>query len=169
MVNDDIAGGLKSALERGYPLEKSMLTLFNAKYKREEIEEAARSLLEVVGEEKVQQLIKAMPPKLEPKLVPSSLVKQVRDKSDQELTPKPPQLPVMEKKIVFQKPLPIQKPVEVKKQVQKVSDYEKEPREHSGKGVVIFLFLMLVFLIGLLGLIFIFKSQLVEFLNSILG
>ena len=44
MVNNDILGGLKSALTRGYTLEEAMLSFFNAGYKREEIEEAARTL-----------------------------------------------------------------------------------------------------------------------------
>jgi len=44
MVNEELVGGLKSSLERGYSLEQSMLTLLNSGYKREEIKEAARSL-----------------------------------------------------------------------------------------------------------------------------
>ena len=42
MPNQEILGGLKHALNRGEPLEKAMLSFYNAGYKREEIEEAAR-------------------------------------------------------------------------------------------------------------------------------
>ena len=42
MVNQEILGGLKSAMANGDSLEKSMMTLYNAGYKRGEIEEAAR-------------------------------------------------------------------------------------------------------------------------------
>lgn len=44
MVNNEIFEGLKLALSRGYTLEQAMLSFFNAGYKREEIEEAARAL-----------------------------------------------------------------------------------------------------------------------------
>lgn len=44
MVNEEIFGGLKSALDRGESLKRAMMTFFNAGYKREEIEEAARVL-----------------------------------------------------------------------------------------------------------------------------
>ncbi len=42
MVNQEILGGLKHALNSGEPLEKAMLSFYNAGYKKEEIEEAAR-------------------------------------------------------------------------------------------------------------------------------
>lgn len=46
MVNDEILGGLKSALERGESMKRAMMTLFNAGYNKGEIEEAARNLTE---------------------------------------------------------------------------------------------------------------------------
>lgn len=50
MVNQEILGGLKSSINRGESLQKAMTTFFNAGYKREEIEEAARAF----QQEKVQ-------------------------------------------------------------------------------------------------------------------
>lgn len=44
MVNQEILGGLKSALARGDSLQKAMITFFNAGYKREEIDEAAKMI-----------------------------------------------------------------------------------------------------------------------------
>jgi len=44
MVRGDIVGGLKVALSRGEPLQKAMQSFYNAGYKKEEIEEAAREL-----------------------------------------------------------------------------------------------------------------------------
>jgi len=44
VVNDDLLGGLKSGLERGEPLQKVMMSLYNSGYKKDEIEEAAHAL-----------------------------------------------------------------------------------------------------------------------------
>src|SRR3989338_10704766 len=44
MVNVEIVGGLKSALERGEPLQKAMISLLNSGYHKEEIEAGARAL-----------------------------------------------------------------------------------------------------------------------------
>lgn len=47
MVNVEILEGLKAGLERGQSLKRAMMSFFNAGYKREEIEEAARALSQV--------------------------------------------------------------------------------------------------------------------------
>jgi hypothetical protein len=46
MINEEILGGLKIALERGQSLESAMNSFFNAGYNRAEIEESARALSE---------------------------------------------------------------------------------------------------------------------------
>ena len=51
MIDQEILGGLRSAINRGETLEKAMITFYNAGYKKEEIEAAAKAL----GQEKVQQ------------------------------------------------------------------------------------------------------------------
>ena len=45
MAKDDILGGLQVALERGASLEGAMRSFYNAGYKKEEIEEAAKVLM----------------------------------------------------------------------------------------------------------------------------
>ncbi len=44
MVNQEILGGLRLILNKGSSLEKAMTSFYNAGYKQEEIEEAARVL-----------------------------------------------------------------------------------------------------------------------------
>ena len=44
MVNEEILGGLKSSVAKGESLRKAMISFYNAGYKKEEIEEAARAL-----------------------------------------------------------------------------------------------------------------------------
>lgn len=49
MINEEIVGGLVSALSRGEPLEKAMMTFFNAGYKKDEIEESAQEVYNQLG------------------------------------------------------------------------------------------------------------------------
>ncbi|MEK6824125.1 MAG: hypothetical protein AABY06_03760 [Nanoarchaeota archaeon] len=42
MVNEEILGGLRHALNRGESLEKAMISFYNAGYRKDEIEETAR-------------------------------------------------------------------------------------------------------------------------------
>lgn len=44
MVKEEIFEGLKVALSKGEPLQRAMMSFFNAGYSKEEIEEAARYL-----------------------------------------------------------------------------------------------------------------------------
>lgn len=49
MINEEIIGGLVSALSRGEPLEKAMMTFFNAGYGKDEIEESAQEVYKQLG------------------------------------------------------------------------------------------------------------------------
>ncbi|MFB6246086.1 MAG: hypothetical protein ABEI74_00635 [Candidatus Pacearchaeota archaeon] len=51
MVNEEILGGLKSAIERDEKLTDAMNSFLNAGYKKPEIEEAARILKQEQGEQ----------------------------------------------------------------------------------------------------------------------
>lgn len=48
-LNEEIIGGLVSALSRGEPLEKAMMTFYNAGYDREEIEDSAKEVYDKLG------------------------------------------------------------------------------------------------------------------------
>lgn len=49
MVNEEIIGGLLSALSRGESLQKGMMSFYNAGYKKEEIEDSAREIYRQLG------------------------------------------------------------------------------------------------------------------------
>jgi len=49
MVNEEILGGLVSALSRGESLEKAMFSFYNAGYGKNDIEEATRELYNQTG------------------------------------------------------------------------------------------------------------------------
>jgi len=182
MVNEESVGGLKSALERGQTLQKAMMTLYNSGYKKEEIEEAARGLLQFKPEAQLQPAIKTTP-----KSPVTSQIPQV-------LTP--PQIPptpiIAPLQPSFQPPTPlaevsqqplVQKPKKSffnlfsKKQVkenmqvpvQKISSYEAEKPKNGKRIIVIILVILLVFLIGILGIIFLFKQQLIDYLSNLFG
>ncbi len=186
MVNDEIVGGLKSALERGQSLEKAMLTLFNSGYKKEEIEEAARNLMQFSPESQIQPPIKTVPKSTEIKQAPQILTAPAAIKSFPELEqPKPNKL---FQKLYPPQPTPIApptiqqpiQPLQIPQSIQKVSGYgevqqpkekikplkEKRPRE---KAIIFVLVFLLIFLMGLLGMIFVFKQQLIDFLSNIFG
>lgn len=48
-VNEEIVGGLMSALSRGEGLEKAMMTFYNAGYEKDEIEDSAKDVYNKLG------------------------------------------------------------------------------------------------------------------------
>jgi len=51
MANEEMVGGLMSALSRGDSLENAMMTFYNAGYKKEDIEESAKAVYSKLGPE----------------------------------------------------------------------------------------------------------------------
>jgi hypothetical protein len=49
MINEEIIGGLVSALSRGETLENAMMTFYNAGYTKEEIEDSAKEVYKQLG------------------------------------------------------------------------------------------------------------------------
>jgi hypothetical protein len=144
-MDEEILGGLKSALERGESLQKAMMTFFNAGYKREEIEEAARSLTKPVVETKPQ-----MP------VVPEK--KSIISPEPSKKISVPEQVP--QKISAYGQQIPAQ---QVSMPVPKASNYgQKSSKE---KVMIIILISSLVFLICLLITIFLFKQQLIDFFS----
>jgi len=147
-MNEEILGGLKNALERGESLQKAMMTFFNAGYKKEEIEEAARA----VNTNQVE-INKPISPQ------PSAPVPQAPVQSSQQ--------PV--KQVVSnydEKQIPVQ-PKIISKPAQTVSNYEE--KKSKDKTLVIILIGLLVFLFGLLVSIFLFKNELINFFSNMLS
>ncbi len=53
MLNEEIIGGLVSALSRGQSLESAMMTFYNAGYNKEDIEDSAKEVYKQVGPQKM--------------------------------------------------------------------------------------------------------------------
>ena len=195
MINEEIVGGLKSALERGQSLQSAMIALYNSGYKKEEIEEAARSLMQFSAESQIQQPVRTVPKKPEVKTAPQILTAPKQAKSFPELQtpikplqqqpqiipkkfefqkpvsqipqmPKYPQSPAMFQQYQSAKPIPSQRVSSYGEPVLKQKAKVKEGKSSKEKIVILVLVFLLIFLFGLLGAIFIFKQQLIDIFSS---
>ena len=151
MVREDIIGGLKSALFRGESLKQAMMSFYNAGYKKEEIEEAARAL----QQRRTSQI--QLPPQVlqKPIKTKQKLVKTKQKVSD--YGGKPTLEPTNQASPVQPKPVKI---------VQKVSDYRQPKEKLKGRFLIFLLVSILIILLGILTALFLFREAITEFLNS---
>jgi len=192
MVNEEIVGGIRTALERGESLKRAMMTFFNAGYKREEIEEAAKLVNEnpiespkisqvnsnpksnqgffnKIFKEKIpeRKIISSQPivvPQA-PINSPSQPAQQIVSNYGQKQSLIPPSIPNNQpaKQIVSNYGEPqISSQQPVSQPVQKVSS-------NNDKIIVIVLVALLVFLLGLLASIFLFKTEIINFFSNIVS
>jgi len=192
MVNEAIVGGLISALSRGESLQRAMMTFFNAGYSKEEIEGAAQ---EVYSKERGihQQIIskgiskskiinKVHPKKIIPNggtgvPMKEGLLKRIGTK----LGKKPTSQKISsygkeDLKIPPKKNAPVANKVEktirnpesaYSPEVQRVSHYERGPPKPINKALVYLLVVLLLFLLGALAAIFLFREDLIGVFNNI--
>ena len=141
MVKEEIVEGLRLAVEKGEPLNKAMMSFYNAGYLKAEIEEAARAL-QVPHFAEMQdegQLIRNQPPS------------QNKGSSQNVYSP------------TYNLQSSLQPPQNF---IQRVSDYEGKSKPMS--GILIFtLVFSLLFLLGLLVAVFLFKEELTILFNKI--
>lgn len=163
MINEGILGGLKLALSKGESLKQAMMSFYNAGYKKEEIEGAARALQgQKIENEPIQPVQQAKLKKQKPvqkisQPKPAKIIPRVSNygqasypqKIDVSLKTKPK---VTKQKLV--------------KPAQKVSTYEKKPKS-KGKLITFLLIFFLLFLLGALVAIFLFRQEILEFLNNL--
>jgi len=147
MVKEEIFEGLKVALSKGESLQRAMMSLFNAGYSKEEIEEAAHYLQASQTPVQPQSPQQAQ---LQPTQPAAKPVQQQTSKPQSKTQPK------------LQ---PLQKTP--KQKVQKVSAYEGKPKS-TGIIVTGILIFLLILLIGILVAVFLFKDKLASFFSNIL-
>jgi hypothetical protein len=181
MVNYDIVGGLRSALERGEPLKKAMMSLYNSGYKKEEIEEAARNLNATpvmgIAQPKTPLTINAPVEKTTPAAEAKKIIyeepKPIKTAKQKPVAAE--ETPKIKKEGFFSnlfkpqepKPVPTKYPrLQEAPVVQRVSSYEKPPKDD--KAVITMLTIILIFLLSVLVTIFIFKNELINFFSNML-
>lgn len=191
MIREDIIGGLKSALTRGYSLKDAMVSFYNAGYKKEEIEEAARRLQHQIFENKeLRDLLgqvggtAAVPekPALNERVLPSH-----------EIKPAEPNRPAQKAPAPVPRGLSVSPYHKTKKREEDATQFNlhkhnvagrKEIKGLPGAGfrrsseyepstgirvVTIVLIVLLLLLLGILGVVFLFKNQIIQFFNNLIS
>ncbi len=209
LTNQEILGGLKSAVERGQSLKDAMMSFYQSGYKKEEIEDAARAYLylqkgvsevEVLksreGVQKGEQAPKSAPAKVEPQKAAVSETVQKKPEAPKQNFPDQSIKKPEEKKFfgIFGKkednenkkavitPEKTKVPEELtpikeepkKAPVQKISGYGEEKKEVKpvnvkSKAQTVTLTITLLVLVFILAMVFLFKAELVNFINSLFG
>jgi len=194
LTNQEILGGLKAALERGQNLKQAMMSFYQAGYKKEEIEDAARAYLYLQRGNSEADVLntslqissnkekdKSSENKSDAKLGGIS-GKKKEDENKKERT----KFSLFGKKKEDEKRFSEvgktkvpdmgadnQKNEESRKVVQKISGYDnqgkKELSKFKSKAVTSILVITLIILIVILALVFLFKAELVNFINGLFG
>ncbi|MEK6918893.1 MAG: hypothetical protein AABW73_02530 [Nanoarchaeota archaeon] len=165
MEKAEIMAGLKSALSRGYSLEFSKKSFINAGYSSQDVDDSAAALM--AGGSSIANSRPAPPSgSYQAPSIPQSSPSTPAQNPGLSSAPKTPatmayqQLPSSSSssQSVSYKPLP--KPASSPSDYKRLADVSGTPKAH-GLGLVIFLTLILLIVLGVLGL-FIFKKDLVE-------
>lgn len=175
MVRNDILGGLKVAIARGSSLQDAMQSFYNAGYKKEEIEEAAKNLQNKPAPQTVSPQKNSFFPKNpftpSPK-TPIMSLKPTQPLPPRQETPETNSLPSKEEiaqvflsKQSALKPTFSPPPAQQTNVKQNVSNYGEKPKRDA---FTIILIAILIVLMGILAAVFLFREQLVTFLNGFL-
>lgn len=146
MVRDDIFGMLKTALQRGKPLQQSIQSLYNAGYSKEEVDEAAR-MLNTMGIQPVQQPVYRQPQKSMPQkqMLPPGQTQQMASYYNQQFQQ------------AQQPPQPIQA----------VSGYGQFTKERASGVITTLMIVAVIVLLGILVAVFLFKPEITNFINNL--
>jgi len=145
MVNEDIIGGLRSALTRGYSLDEAVLSFLNAGYKQKEIEEASQVLQsQITGADLSAQPIWTL--------------------EEEQIKHQPEGSLVKEKAVVLQKQF---SPALPKQVVTKGVAAYTNVNTSRITTITIVLVILLVVLLGILGLMYLFRTQIIDFFNGL--
>ena len=168
-MNEDIIGGLRSALTRGYTLEEAMFSFFNAGYKKEDIEAAAKTLqIEAEPKEEnwqpkpiwvTRQRLQGKTPSTVP-----SLITREKQRPTQSITPPQNEIVGVRPKVVQE--ISENKPTEIRRQAAASAVSKYSNTDSRVRTIIIILVILLILLLGILGMIFIFKQQVIGFFNN---
>lgn len=167
--NDDILGGLKAAIERGEPLKDAMMSFYNAGYAKEDIEEAARRYMMESSEQNVMSL-----PSKDTLKKPDNYIKKEETKEVVKEKLIPNEMPEPSKKLEVVKSLNPEPSKGFfgmfKSKPKSISDYNAIPKKKKKfEPMTIILVSLLLFLILVLGVVLLFKQELIDLFNKWLG
>lgn len=169
MVRQDILGALRLSITNGETLKQAMQRLYNAGYKKEEIEEAAKVVqieqyqqtpqtpVQSKQQTPVQPIPKNQIPSTSQSIQKVSSYGQTKTSSPQRVQP-PRGMGVL--------PLKTFPPRVKPTQPRDTSSYKQPPLESSGKGIIVILIMIFFLLFGSLIALFFFKQEIIVFLND---
>jgi|APSaa5957512576_1039674.scaffolds.fasta_scaffold31455_2 hypothetical protein len=179
--NQDLIGAINSALSRGQDLKDAMMSLYNAGYEKQKIEEAAKAHIELSRNPTRMQ---AQQKKVDRKTLkkegkkgaPIPLKKGKKLKEKEKPTEMKGKKPGILDKALGKKTVLAAGGVVKKEQKKKVSSYGikehkiKSSKAHNTSNLITFLLIfLLILLVVVLGAVFLFKAELVEFFNRLFG
>ncbi|MEK6812155.1 MAG: hypothetical protein AABX76_01205 [Nanoarchaeota archaeon] len=173
MTKEDIRGGLRIALSHGSTLQEAMISFFNSGYLKKDIEDAASELdqLEKSQNHQIPQtnsipVKKSTTQRSEVKEPQTSSPKSESSKSSGWTEQK---FDVSEQGYSQEEEKPKEEypPLQQQQTIQKVSKYGGKPSP-VGAAIVFILVFFLLFLVGILISVFLFKDELASFFNSFL-
>ena len=169
MANEEIIGGLRTALEKGQSLRSAMMSFYNSGYKKEEIEEAARALYEVEAETRRQeQEVRLQQMQRLKKSSSGGQLQQiplpVKGQQSQQHAPLQQYQQQPQPQAQMQQAQQVQQMPQNQQTVQKVSNYGEKKK--SNIKIIIFAIILGILLTGLV-LVFLFRSQIIDFFNQI--
>ena len=151
MVKEEIIEGLRAAVAEGDSLNKAMMSFYNSGYPKQDVEDAAK----IVDAPQIQQ---SQTPQQQPTQAKTSVT---TDSGESEFKAPQPIHPHEEVQTTQYPSLKQTQPI------QKVSNYEGRPSP-LGAVMIFVLVFFLLFLVGVLITIFLFKDELSGFFNSLL-
>ena len=175
MVRQDILKGLETALLRGSSLKEAMMSFYNSGYNKEEIEEAARYILEMQKRIALQKQQASQGKTLQTSKTPSSLSPEKKSGAEtQQILQQIKQIPQKTYLPPQQTLPPVPSSTSMspssETKIQKVSSYEeKQEKKGIGKGVIILLSVILAVLVGALIATIIYRTEVTEFLVNLFG
>lgn len=169
MVKEEILEGLRLSVMKGEPLRKAMMSFYNAGYTKKDIEEAALALNAMPVQQRTPQQTPAQPiitsteiqnPQNQPQAIPppqpAPQIQPVQPVQPvQFVQPQFKQMPAQIFDPRFQSPMNV---------IQRVSEYGQKPNAF-GLVITFVLIFFLLFLLGILVAVFLFKDE----LSSIFG
>ena len=197
MVNMEIVEGLKEAMARGESLKQAMFSFYNAGYGKQEIEDSARYLLQILQAERQRILAQRQIQAEQQKPLNQAkqpLQQQIQKPITTQPVPQPPQQQIQKPQHQLQ-PLqqPIQKPITtqpvpqppqqqfsqqptktIQPQIQQQIPQKQiqkvsnyNQQAKSNKITIILLIFILVILFGALVVMFLFKDKVIELFNNL--
>lgn len=153
MTNQEIIGGLRSAIERGENLKDAMMTFYQAGYSKMDIEDAARTYLSQTGK------------------ISEAPIKTNQAPKTTDIKKKQPEIPTPNSsKKTLTTPTPKIPTPNEKNNIQIISSYGiTKKQKRSTKTLTVTLIIILTILLGTLSLVFLFNTEFIDFFNKMFG